>query len=165
MKKRKFISLCLILIILAISFSACGENDILTKTFTYGEFSIVLPLGFNENQDMADENGLTYVINNDLEYFCGVIESKQSLANYGYELNKLSDYAALIKDLYGTDAQIQQTENYCYIVYEATVDGADFKYLTCFFENSDAYLNVTYYTFFHLFNLEKAQSYMGGVSF
>lgn len=165
MKKTKFISLCLVLVILVFAFSACGDDKVLTKTFTYGEFSIVLPLGFSEDQETADENNLTYVLTNDVEYICGVIESKQSLANYGYEINSLADYAAVIVDLYGTKAQIQQNDDYYYIVYEETAEGYDFKYLTCFFENDSAYLSVTYYTFFSLFNLEKAHSYMTGVSF
>ncbi|HRX13405.1 MAG TPA: hypothetical protein P5087_00040 [Eubacteriales bacterium] len=165
MKKTKLISLCLVFVILLFAFSACGDEEILTETFTYGEFSIVLPLGFSEDQETADEAGLTYVLTNDVEYLCGVIESKQSLANYGYEISSLAEYAAVITDLYGTDAQIQQNDDYYYIVYEASAEGFDFKYLTCFFENDSAYLSVTYYTFFSLFNLEKAHSYMDGVSF
>lgn len=167
MKITKFISLCLVFVILVFAFSACGHEEILTKTFTYGEFSIVLPRNFSEDQEIADENARSYFIHNitNTEFFTGVIESKYALAAYGYENISLYDYALMVKNLYGVSSALENKDSIYYLVYEGTWESFDFKYLTCFYENDNNFFSVTYYTYLDLFDLDKGFSYMDGVSF
>lgn len=165
MKFKKALCLAVALVICALCLCACGAGEILTTTFTCGDFSITLPKYFKEKNEDKPSNFSFYYSNNDIEIVLGAIETKTSLASNGYDVKGVYDYACLVAELYGEDSKIEQKDNYYYIIYERTVAETEFKYITCFFENDNSYLSVTYTTYKSVFNLSLAQTYMKTVEF
>ncbi len=163
--KRKFITICLALLVLVFSLSACSLDMFLNFTYSYNDFTFVLPLGFEDDQQLADENGFTFVIDNDIEFFCGTIEDKSYLASEGYEINSLLEYAQAIKYFYGISDSINNYGSYYYMTYDSVIDGIDFTYMTCIFENSESYLVITYYTPSSMFDEDAVHDYMKGITF
>jgi len=162
-KKALFIAVALIICVLCLC--ACGDDEVLTTTFTCGDFSITLPKYFKENNEDIPPNFSFYYSNNNIEIVLGAMETKAALANSGYDVDSLYGYACLVAEIYGEDSKIEQKDNYYYIVYERTIAGTEFKYITGFFENENSYLSVSYTTYKTVFNLALAQTYMQTVEF
>ena len=137
--------LLIVLTVLLMTLSSGCKKETTYDTYTYKELSFKLPSNEKVEVDTSIGEGYDFVYDNDNMVIFGISETKQSLAELGYEDISLKDYADLLIDLYEIDVIEKVVENnYVCFSYETGTSADDYYYMVGVYENNTNFWIINY---------------------
>ena len=106
------------------------------KNFTVAGMTITLTKDF----EVGNANSFDIYLKSDEVIFTAVVETADELEQQGYEINNLDDYTSEILALNNTSkSNLVSKGKYRYFTTTNTVNGANYTYVHCTFQNGTSY--------------------------